>query len=73
MKNIDIPNELKSLSSLKDGLVELPEPLLGAETVQIFLAREIHENRTHKGTEYRGYADFDYRYDSSFKGRISGF
>jgi len=43
MKNIDIPNELKSLSSLKDGLVELPEPLLGAETVQIFLAREIHD------------------------------
>ena len=43
MKNLNIPNELKKLSNLESGLVESPEPLLGAETLQILLAREIHD------------------------------
>jgi len=40
---MNIPNELKNLSDLESGLVESPEPLLGAETVQIILARELHD------------------------------
>ncbi|MDY6893969.1 MAG: type I-D CRISPR-associated protein Cas7/Csc2 [Thermotogota bacterium] len=43
MKNIGVPNELKNLSDLESGLVESPEPLLGVETIQIILAREIHD------------------------------
>lgn len=31
------------LNSLSSGLVDVPEPLLGAETIQIILAREIHD------------------------------
>lgn len=43
MKNLNIPNELTKLEALGSGLVEQPERLLGAETVQIILAREIHD------------------------------
>jgi CRISPR-associated protein Csc2 len=31
------------LNTLSSGLVDAPEPLLGAETIQIILAREIHD------------------------------
>lgn len=40
---MNIPTELKNLGDLKSGLVEVPEPLLGAETVQLILARELHD------------------------------
>lgn len=43
MKNLGIPNNLKNFDKLQTGLVEAPEPLLGAETIQIILAREIHD------------------------------
>ena len=43
MKNLGIPNELKRFGDLESGLVKSPEPLLGAETIQIILAREIHD------------------------------
>lgn len=43
MKNLNIPEELKNTSNLGSGLVESSEPLLGAETIQIILAREIHD------------------------------
>lgn len=43
MKNLRIPNDLKCFEKLDAGLVEAPEPLLGAETIQIILAREIHD------------------------------
>lgn len=36
-------NFIKQLNTLSSGLVDAPEPLLGAETVQILLAREIHD------------------------------
>lgn len=36
-------NLVKKLNILSSGLVDSPEPLLGAETVQIILAREIHD------------------------------
>jgi CRISPR-associated protein Csc2 len=43
MKNLNIPNELEKIRKLENGLVGQPERLLGAETVQIILAREIHD------------------------------
>jgi CRISPR-associated protein Csc2 len=43
MKKLNIPTDLKNMSNLESGLVHSPEPLLGAETVQIILAREIHD------------------------------
>jgi CRISPR type I-D-associated protein Csc2 len=43
MKNLGIPSNLINFDKLQTGLVEAPEPLLGAETIQIILAREIHD------------------------------
>lgn len=43
MKNLGIPSNLIIFDKLQNGLIEAPEPLLGAETIQIILAREIHD------------------------------